>query len=89
MQGERDAQAGEDQGGGVGSRMHRRVQERGYYAPGPRVDVPGRPSLVPHSNYVCPVDDAAESFVVGVVDHFRVRRRDRAGDVIHEYRLVA
>lgn len=23
------------------------------------------------------------------LDHFRVRRRDRAGDVIHEYRLVA
>jgi hypothetical protein len=23
------------------------------------------------------------------LDHFRVRRRDRAGGVIHEYRLVA
>jgi hypothetical protein len=23
------------------------------------------------------------------LDHFRVRRRDRTGDVIHEYRLVA
>jgi hypothetical protein len=23
------------------------------------------------------------------LDHFRVRRRDHAGDVIHEYRLVA
>jgi hypothetical protein len=23
------------------------------------------------------------------LDHVRVRRRDRAGDVIHEYRLVA
>jgi putative transposase len=26
---------------------------------------------------------------VAGLDHFRVRRRDRAGGVIHEYRLVA
>jgi hypothetical protein len=24
-----------------------------------------------------------------IIDHFRIRRRDRAGGVIHEYRLVA
>ena len=33
---------------------------------------------------VYPLPDGATD-----LDHFRVRRRDRAGGVIHEYRLVA
>jgi putative transposase len=33
---------------------------------------------------LCPLPDGVTD-----LDHFRVRRRDRAGGVIHEYRLVA